>query len=304
MRRELRVAIVGCALCSAIACGDSPTEPAREDLIIFASDRDGDYELYTIKPDGSGLRQLTDNDVTDVQPAYSPDGKRIAFASRLGGGTTQIYVMSADGSGAVAVTADPSALHGQPSWSPDGRRLAFVKRPVSGTAPAGLFVANADGTDLRRLTDGDLDFGPAWSPGGDRIAFSTLRFELGIWLMLPDGSAATRLPVQISLGIGEPRWSPDGSRILFTGGVEQAGSSNWGVHVVAFDGTGLRTLTSSVGDRDAAWSRDGSRVVFASTGRANVSAYGSELYIMNADGSGVVRLTQSAASEQNPSWSR
>ena len=104
---------------------------------MFVSWRDGNGEVYAIDADGSGPRNLTQHPAKDVRPAWSPDGRRIAFVSRRDG-NSEVYVMNADGSGKRNLTRDRASDDDYPTWSPDGRRIAFLRvrtvpaRPVIG----------------------------------------------------------------------------------------------------------------------------------------------------------------------------
>jgi Tol biopolymer transport system component len=107
------------------------------------------HEIYVMNADGSGSRRLTHNRAYDGEPAWSPDGRKIAFQStKTIGGNKEIYVMNADGSGKRNLTRNP-AMDGRPSWSPDGRRIAFVS-DRDGRLDA--HVMNADGSGQRSLT--------------------------------------------------------------------------------------------------------------------------------------------------------
>ncbi len=121
---------------------------------MFVSWRDGNGEVYAMDADGSGPRNLTQNPAKDVRPAWSPDGRRIAFVSRRDG-NSEIYVMNADGSGKRNLTRD-RANDDYPTWSPDGRRIAFLRGPPQAASRDRygyhLYVVNADGSGLRRLT--------------------------------------------------------------------------------------------------------------------------------------------------------
>ncbi|MFW6078723.1 MAG: Ig-like domain-containing protein [Gemmatimonadota bacterium] len=141
---------------------DTVTSPAASDVapawapagrIAFASQRDGDNEIYTVNPDGTDLIQITTNDSWEHSPAWSPDGSRIAFH---GDATDDfdIYVMGADGSDIVNLTNNIDWNDEEPSWSPDGSRIYFVSDRDGNPE---LYVMNADGTDVTRLTDDPAD---------------------------------------------------------------------------------------------------------------------------------------------------
>ncbi len=97
-----------------ISPGSSPEDSGR---IVFASDRDGDWDIYVMKADGGNVRQLTDDPALDLDPAWSPDGTRIAFSSERNG-DRDIYVMGVDGENVRQLTDDP-AWDTEPAWSPE-----------------------------------------------------------------------------------------------------------------------------------------------------------------------------------------
>jgi Tol biopolymer transport system component len=162
-------------------------------------------EIYVMNSDGSGQTRLTDNDVHDGNPSWSPDGEKIAFDNSGDNSivTSEIYVMNSDGSGQTRLT-DNDAADEDPSWSPDGEKIAFDSVGEDGNSQ--IYVMNAaDGSDVTRLTDGGS---PSWSPDGEKIAFAR---DDDIYVMNSDGSGQTRLTV----GGGSPSWSPDGEKIAF-----------------------------------------------------------------------------------------
>jgi hypothetical protein len=130
----------------------------------FASNRDGNFEIYSMNADGGAQTRLTTNPAVDGTPTFSPDGTRIAFASaRTGSG--DIYVMNADGSGQTRLTTS-AAIDASPAFSPDGTRIAFAS---SRTGNGDVYVMNANGSAQTRLTTSSaVDAEPTWSPDGTR----------------------------------------------------------------------------------------------------------------------------------------
>ena len=258
--------------------------------IAFGSDRNGNWEIYAMNADGSGVTRLTDHPARDGNPSWSPDGERIAFSSNRDG-NWNIYVMNVDGSDVTRLTDNPAG-DGSPSWSPDGARIAFQsERDVNND----ICVMDADGSGVTRLTDNPaFDWSPSWSPDGERIAFESDRDgNWEIYVMNVDGSGTTRLTNNPQDDL-ITRWSPDGGRIAFSSARSDTG--NYDIYVMNADGSGVTQLTDSPARTDwyPSWSPDGGRIVFQS---------GDDLYVMNADGSGVTRLTNVRANHTRPSWS-
>jgi hypothetical protein len=136
------------------------TARSQAGCIAFASNRDGNWEIYVMNADGSGVTRLTNNPADDRVPSWSPDGRRIAFDSKRDG-NYEIYVMNADGSGQTNLTNNPADDY-MPSWSPDGRRIAFDSKRDGNYE---IYVMNADGSGVTRLTNNPaFDCCPAWSP--------------------------------------------------------------------------------------------------------------------------------------------
>ncbi|WP_118827677.1 DPP IV N-terminal domain-containing protein [Salinibacter ruber] len=196
----------------------SPAWSPNGSRIAFTSDRDedGDSEIYTIDPDGSDLKQVTDNDVSDASLAWSPDGSRIAFSSNRDG-DDEIYTIDPDGSDLKQVT-DQNARDAFPAWSPDGSRIVFSSNR-DGDDDSEIYTIDPDGSDLRQITEtgdngsdgiGDDDVTPAWSPDGSRIAFGRsrdARSSFSIYTIGADGSDPRRITKSIHTAV-DPAWLP------------------------------------------------------------------------------------------------
>lgn len=229
--------------------------------IVFQSNRTGDWHLYTMSPDGSGVRDLTPAMKDCRNPSFSPDGSKIVFYSSATG-NEEIYVMSADGSGVTNLTKNPASdIH--PHWTPDGKKIVFNSLRDDPKA-YDVYLMNADGSGVKRLTKTAEDETCAqFSPDGKHLVF--LRgFGNGnddIMLSGPDMKDAVNLSASPNANEGWPSWSPDGKRVLFS-------SNRSGVmviYVVNADGTGLRALTDGMAtseDARAVFSPDGTRIAF------------------------------------------
>ena len=223
----------------------------------------------------------------DVQaPAWSRDGRTIVFVSwRDGNG--EVYAMDADGSGPRNLTQHP-AKDVRPAWSPDGRRIAFVSRR---DGQSDVYVMNADGSGKRNLTrDRASDDYPTWSPDGRRIAFlRSTRSNSHLYVLNADGSGLLRL-TRTETWTSPLVWSPDGQTIYV------------GRYLVRTDGSGARRLPYI--PLTAVWSPNGRRIAFVGSPRKGAPpTANSDIYVMNADGSGSRRLTHNRAYDGEPAWS-
>ena len=263
--------------------------------IAFASDREGNFEIYTMNPDGSDQTRITNRPTNfDCCLDWSPDGKRIAFESQIGF-DWEVFVMDDDGSNVMNISNN-SAFDGWPSWSSDGRIAFFSNR---GSGDHEIHTMNPDGSGLTQLTDNSrIDRFPSWSPDSSMIAFRSDRAQAGnedIWIMKDDGTGAVRLTTHAAEDT-RPEWSPDGTTIAFV----SKRHGNEEVYTIKTDGTNLRRLTDDGAEDDYPdWAPDSSKIVFASDRGSRPD----EVYIMDADGMAQTRITTNQASDRYPAWS-
>ncbi|HEU4564809.1 MAG TPA: hypothetical protein VFS05_09180 [Gemmatimonadaceae bacterium] len=265
---------------------------AGRQRIAFVSDRDGNREIYVMELDGSGQTRLTNFDGLDSDPSWSPDASKIAF-TRFVGGTEQVAVMSANGSGVTLFPLDGATAMRYPVWSPDGTRIVYTA--VNGSGSENVWVMNADGSNRRQVTNlAGFALRPSWGPNGATILYD---FDGDIYEVNTDGSG-TRPVMATDAVERNASYSPDGTRILFH---RQVTDTNIDIFVMNADGSNVHKIGDfSIEDADASWSPDGTRILFASRSAGNT-----ELYVMNADGTNVVRLTYTlGANEGDPTWSR
>ncbi|HOE26282.1 MAG: PD40 domain-containing protein [Candidatus Aureabacteria bacterium] len=303
MKKMLIAAAVSAA--AVTGCAEEPAEEARRPKIpslqgrlVYQRGEGNRSELWLMDLSTRRSVRLTDNDVLDEYPRWSPDGKEIAFYSDRDG-TRRLYLMDAAG-GNVRRLTGALPVQEDPTWSPDGRRLCFWGRHDA-KGPENLYLIRRDGTEMTNLTRSRKGTRrvPAWSPDGSRIAFTSNRYlNHQVYLIGADGAGERRLTGN-PRGACRPRWSPDGKRIAYSDGGYGVRKN---VDIWEMDPDGERKIRLSKGegnDYDPAYAPDGRWIIFASD---RTGCY--ELYLMRRDGSDETRLTEFGGYTRYPDWTR
>jgi Tol biopolymer transport system component len=299
----LTIVLAGLFAVAAVAQSDMGQSQQNGLIALTRQDKHQRDQIVVMHADGTGQRALTTPAANDAEPAWSPDGRKLAFVTNTG----DLAVMNADGSGRRILARDGPATDWYPKWSPDGTRIVFERTPAHVGVP-GLYVINADGTDKRRLSP--PGYHPAWSPDGKRIVFVDLLQRLDVIdlkgrlrVILDTGAlfAPHGHQVMSTCTLEAPAWSPDGKRIMFErGGCGGQHSSQ--IMVVPTDGKTddypLTRRTPNIWDSEPTWSPDGKQIAFSRGPRLGELG---DLYLMNADGSHLRRVTNTNR-DFGPSW--
>jgi Tol biopolymer transport system component len=275
--------------------------------------------IFTIKRDGTGVRQLTHprrGIVTD-EPDWSPNGRWIVYQVEKAEGFSRLWKIRPNGSNRTYLSTGCGRIcgDGYASWSPSGKRLAF-QRESCGTGSHNLiavYVTRADGTHARRVSHKDAtcatrhpleDHAPQWAPNGKRLTFERLNHNRGkhaIFTIRLDGTGVKRLtPWRIDAS--QPDWSPNGRWIAFR--TQEQSETRGNIALVHPDGSGFHRITNGQGKRkwlSCSFSPNGKKIQAGRVpGRGQ--AGNADIYVMNLDGTGRRNLTTSSSWESASDW--
>jgi Tol biopolymer transport system component len=285
----------------------SPSTPLTGGIgkIVFVSRRDGENEIYfmDVAVDDQGDLvasepiKLTNNNVADTYPAWSPDGSKIAFQSKLDG-DYDIYVMDFNSRQITPLTSN-TVFDSSPAWSPDGRLIAFHS---NSDGDRDIYLMDEKGNIQKNLTVNENmeDYSPTWSPNGTKIAFYSNRdYTNEIYVMNVDGNNAQRLTYN---GGENPAWSPDGTKIAFASCEDELDDIKKKCDIYTIEADGSKSpvclvCDKSFSDMRPTWSPDGTKITFYSNRRGTW-----DIYVMDADGSNIESLTNHPEWDGIPSW--
>src|SRR5215204_2018457 len=249
-----------------------------------------DFEIYTMLPDGTHVRQVTDKSGRDQKPTWSSDGTKLGWVH--GGGQFWVHDFET-GHQRMAVNIQ-GGVDSAVVWSPDGSKLAYSKATPDGKE-ADIYVMKADGTNQNNLTNTPSveEWEVTWSTDGSKLAYTrhiwstTRENQNGLYVMNTDGTNRVNLSDNMpeGFGAGQPNWSPDGSKIALIGGWEDAPDRS-GIYVTNSDGTNPVHITHATTPDlwgPPVWSPDGTKIAFLSCPGGEFEP-DCDIYVTNADG--------------------
>ncbi len=309
--RTLLAAATATLAVAMLAAPGAAVPPGRDGAIAFQRDGEsGSTDVWVVSA-GGGERNLTPDAPNDFGPSWSPDARRIAFASDRGGeflSPPAIYVMNADGTGVRKLVAAGSEQTA-PAWSPDGGLIAFsvctVRDEGDNCNRARIAVVAPTGKGLKYVTrapQGAIDSKPAWSPDGRHLVF-TRTVDAGfnvLWTVARNGTNLRRFLADGSQVDHNPTWAPNGKQVAYVSDASDVDA----IWVVAATGKGRRVVLAESAeptDEDAA--PEGiSNPAYSPSGKRIVFTRGGEIWTMTVAGKDLKQVTDGGGDEAD--WAR
>jgi Tol biopolymer transport system component len=301
-------------LLSIIGCSKDDPEPTKTNegsKICFQEIGGASFEnrLMIMNYDGTELQELLANEseadfnVRYGGPSFTPDRTKIIFASNRDKqdlNDNDLYLMNLDGSDIVQLTDDPASQEHEPDVH--GHTIIYNAYDESGNLQ--IYSMNDDGSNFQQLTSSSGGpHTPRFSSDGSKIVFSSL-VEGDIFIMNADGSGLKNLTADVAGGHFGPALSPDGTRIAYY----RNATVNAEIFTMAIDGSDKTQITNFSGlylsrviSGDPVWSPDGKKIAFTSN-KDKTDDFINDVYLMDADGSNVFRLTNSDTKKVFPDW--
>jgi TolB protein len=322
MRTLVVSGLLTISLAAAVATPALATTAGSNGQITYDRTTDpttGAKEVLVANPDGRNEQVLIPTNPVSCCAGFSPDGTKLAFPYPTADGRIGPAIINAEGTGYSPFPIGDPTLNvgcGTGAWAPDGKRLACESWDDTNPARDGIYtISSVDGSELTRLTNsnGFDDIPGSYSPDGKQLAFGRFDWNgvgVGLFVTNTDGTHVRRItpPGTIIQVANTGDWSPQGNEIIFSRHINKTVRGS--IWVVNANGGGLRPIHISglecgarfsdptgFGCHEPRWSPDGKKIIFA----ANSPSTGTNIYIANADGTGLTQVTQDGASD-DPAW--
>lgn len=268
--------------------------------IVFSSVTSGNWELWSIKPDGSDIKQITNTLEDKHSPAVSPDGKEILYVDSK----RKLSIMNPDGTGKRELPL-AEGIYAQPTWAPDGKTIAFVRYTVIPSDASEIWVIKRNeggwGKPERMSLHPPMRLYPSFSPDGSKLVYSQFQRdealgvveELGILYINEMKFKQVTTDGANNL---EPVWSPAGDYIAYTSNK----SGNYDIWLFSIKDNKHRQLTVDPSyDGNPTWSPEGNEIAFVSTRSGS-----KEIWVMSVTGGNFRQITKTGKASMEPFWSK